>query len=249
MKIVSLQKNLQNLAGFSEKKAKTYLALLELGESTVADIAQKAELKRTTVYNLLPELRAEGLVSTTKKDGKRRFFVEDPRYIQNHLREKAEMVTTLLPGLQSLHSSGVYKPKISVYEGSGGLRDIYREVVSATPSGGTILSYIGTADFERVLPQEVLDYYVSERISKKIRNRVITLDSQMARTWQKTALNELREIKIIQAPTQSFSGDMKIFGDKVAFISYKENFMGVVIESKEISLLNKSWFEELWKTL
>ncbi len=50
--------------GFSEKKAKIFLALLQLGETNVIEIAQKAKLKRTTVYNILPELVDEGLVAT-----------------------------------------------------------------------------------------------------------------------------------------------------------------------------------------
>ncbi len=249
MKNINIQKNLQEIAGFSEKKSRIYLALIELGEASVADIAVKANLKRTTVYSLLPELQNEGLVSIIKKAGKKRFYVEDPRLLKTSMEETAKMIDTVIPDLQSLHSVFAYKPKITIYEGVGGMKDIYREVVRSVSSGDVILSYIGTTDFENVFPKEISDFYINERIKKKALNRIITIDTSMAKKWEQSAKKELREIKIIKDSKQHFSGDMKIFGNKVAFLSYKENFMGILIESKEISNLNRSWFEKLWSLL
>ena len=69
---------IKNNLGFSEKKAKVFLALLQLGETNVLAIAQKAKLKRTTVYNILPELINEGLVASASTKGRKRYFVTDP---------------------------------------------------------------------------------------------------------------------------------------------------------------------------
>ncbi len=249
MKHESILRNLQEIAGFSDKKAKIYLALLELGEAGVADIAIKTSLKRTTVYSILPELHSEGLISVSKKSGKKKFFIEDPRYLTVSMEEKAKMIQPVIAELQVLHNISPYKPKVTIYEGLGGMKDIYREVIKNISKGDIILSYIGTSDFEKVFPKEISDYYIGERIKKSAINRIITIDSSMAKKWQKSARQDLREIKIISDPQYHFSGDMKVFGNKVAFLSYKENFMGVLIESKEISNLNRSWFEKLWSLL
>ena len=48
---------LKNL-GLSEKAAQVYLASLELGEAPVQKLAERAGLKRTTVYYVLEELVA-----------------------------------------------------------------------------------------------------------------------------------------------------------------------------------------------
>ncbi|MBI2590251.1 TrmB family transcriptional regulator, partial [Candidatus Berkelbacteria bacterium] len=45
--------------GFSENEARIYAANLELGPSTVADIARKAGVNRTTGYNILEVLVAK----------------------------------------------------------------------------------------------------------------------------------------------------------------------------------------------
>ena len=65
---------------------------------------------------------------------------------------------------------------------------------------------------------------------------------------KKNASQELREVKIfpngdeMKAP----SVDFKIYGNKIAIISYRENFLGIVIESRDISQMCKIIFNSLW---
>ena len=48
--------------GLSAKEAKVYLALLELGPSTMTEVARVANINRTTGYPVLETLAAKGLV-------------------------------------------------------------------------------------------------------------------------------------------------------------------------------------------
>src|SRR4051812_48391125 len=88
--------------GFSEKKATVFLALLQLGETNVIEIARNAKLKRTTVYNILPELVEEGLIAVTSIGKHKRYFVTDPRIILKLLESKIENTKLLLPSLTAL---------------------------------------------------------------------------------------------------------------------------------------------------
>ena len=60
--------------GLSEKQAGIYLAALELGETTVKEIAKKAEIKRTTIYDLLDEMIESGLIKQTIKESRKKFI-------------------------------------------------------------------------------------------------------------------------------------------------------------------------------
>ena len=71
----------------------------------------------------------------------------------------------------------------------------------------------------------------------------------LAREWSDSAKNELREVKILKSQAEMFRGDVKIFANKVAFLSYSEDFFGVIIESKEIHAMLKSFFEMAWNLL
>ena len=58
-------------SGFKDKKAKVYLACLELGQANAHEIAKKAQVERTSAYALLDSLQDEGLIiSTIKKKTK-----------------------------------------------------------------------------------------------------------------------------------------------------------------------------------
>ncbi len=58
MQINQIFKNL----GFSENETKIYLAALETGLTSAQNIADKAELKRTTVYSVLDALIKKNII-------------------------------------------------------------------------------------------------------------------------------------------------------------------------------------------
>ena len=243
-----LEKNLIENLGFSRVKARVYLAVLEAGEVKASDIAKKAKLKRTTCYGLLSELMQSGFIKMTKKAKKNFYFVEDPRDIKNYVEEKLANVSKMIPELQKIQNIFPYKPKVTFFEGEGGLRAIYNDIATHSVPGGEILSIVGTNNLREYVPKEVEDKYINLRIKMKIVNRMICTDNSYSHKWEETAQNELRKIKIIKNNID-FEADVKIYGDKVAFISYKENYMGVVIESREITEIQKMFFNNLWNSL
>ena len=46
--------------GLTSNESKTYLAALELGQTTVQELGKKAKIKRTTVYTTLEGLKQKG---------------------------------------------------------------------------------------------------------------------------------------------------------------------------------------------
>lgn len=232
--------------GFSGKKASVFLALLQLGETNVIEIAQKAKLKRTTVYNILPEFIGEGLVAVSSDKGHKRYFVTDPRILVKVLENKIENTKSFLPLLISLHSISVHQPKISLFEGENGARQIYEDTLSIE-GGDIIYGFIGDMKATPV-PEKELTIYIKTRVDKKIKNKVIMAPTAYAEYLKKNASQELREVKIFPGgnETKAPSVDFKIYGNKIAIISYRENFLGIVIESRDISQMCKIIFNSLW---
>ena len=77
--------------GLKEKEVSVYLAALELGFSSVQNIAKKAGLSRPTVYEIIKELIAKGLMKEVKRQGsvqgERTFFAaESPDNLLGLLR-------------------------------------------------------------------------------------------------------------------------------------------------------------------
>ncbi|MBL8029724.1 MAG: hypothetical protein JNN11_00560 [Candidatus Doudnabacteria bacterium] len=243
-----LAESLEKL-GWHNKKAKVYLALLQVGEGSVIDIADKAGLKRTSVYNILPEMVREGIVTIGFKQGKKYFYVENPKNLKQDFADKINYIDKILPELSAIHNVIPYKPKISYYEGVGGMKELYLDTLNSLHSGDAILSYTGFKDYYEFMPREFMDWYVEERVKRRIRIKMIVPDSETTREILPQQQATLREIKVVQENKWQFSADTEIFANKVALISHTENFIGVIIESKEINLMQRMAFEIMWNGL
>ena len=232
--------------GLDGKKADVYLAALELGSTTVIEIAKKAGVKRTTCYDILMDLIKEGLVSETIK-GKKRFFIgENPEKIQKDLQRKESLFSEILPQLKSIHNISGIKPKIRYFEGKEGLMEAYDDALKYS---GEILAF-GSEDVYKVLGRDWVENYIKWRVKKGIRVRAILPSTEyLEREIFVRDQQQLRSCKSIKKEKYPFSIEIDIYGhQKVALISNKEQ-LAVIIESAEIFNTMKFIFELAWDSL
>lgn len=243
-----VRKILQTL-GLSREEADIYLAGLELGESTVQNLAKKAGVKRPTAYKILEKLIGNGMFYQTLKGKKRFFNAENPDRMKSSLKQKEVELNKILPELRSVYNTSETKPKIKFYEGVAGAISVYEDTLNSTEKGGEILNYTSIKKLFEIFPKDYANEYFKKRVEKNITVKVIALDSEESREWKKNATKEKREIFLVHESQNSFLGDTEIYGDKVALISYKENFMAIVMESKEIANMQRFIFNLAWKKL
>ncbi|MBU4431940.1 hypothetical protein KKD60_01575, partial [Patescibacteria group bacterium] len=127
-------KELKNL-GLAEKEAKVYLATLELGQSTVQKISEKAKVNRATTYVVIESLIQKGLMSSAYENKKQYFYAESPEKLNLLFREQAmeiqkkqEYLDRILPNLKALKSRDKEGPTVRYFEGKEGMRAIAEEI-------------------------------------------------------------------------------------------------------------------------
>ena len=106
-----------NNLGLSEKEAKTYLAILELGSSTIKPIADKAGIKRTSIYNFIDRLVELGLISQTAIRNRTHYLVLPPDRLLQLQKENLSAVENAIPEFMGLFNFSGSKPKIQYFEG------------------------------------------------------------------------------------------------------------------------------------
>ena len=118
---MSLELELKKI-GFSDKEAKVYLALLELGEAGVQTIAKKSAVNRATTYVVLEELKKQGIVSTVEKDKKTVFVADAPRALlrmfrtqERKIKEHEEDFKKALPELEAIFNTATEKPTEKIF--------------------------------------------------------------------------------------------------------------------------------------
>jgi len=134
-----LEKKLATL-GLSEKESRVYLAALELGTSTVQELARKSGVNRATTYIQVDLLIKRGLMSKVDKANKTLFLAEKPQRIIDILGKKKEEIeslenafTQLMPELEAIYNVKTDKPRVRFYESESGLEIFRNEMVKAKP--------------------------------------------------------------------------------------------------------------------
>ncbi len=241
--IVKVEKLLKD-SGFLDKEIAIYLAILELGRGTVAEISRKAGINRSTGYVILDSLTSKGLVRVSGKEPKQEYVAESPEKLGIYMNAQAEKqkniaqdVGELLPELISLHKVGD-RPTVRFYEGLAGLEHVYDDTLS---SKGDIYSTSTYEEMHDALPNYFSTYY-ERRVKKGIFVRTFVADTPLARIRKANDKAEYRETFLVPQEKFPLPTDIEVYGDKVMLASWREK-LGVIIESKEIATTLKSVFK------
>lgn len=234
--------------GFGDKEASVYLALLELGPSTTAEISGKAGINRTTGYDILESLINDGLVTPIGETKIQKFVAENPDkvivFLENKIKkgeERLRQAYNLLPELFSIYNIEE-KPKVKYYEGTNRMKEAFEDTLTSKEE---ILAYAIGSDAIKSVGNEYVEDYINKRVIKNIKIRVICPNDSESLTMINKNKEQLRESIVIPEDKFHFSVETNIYNDKVLNISWKEKF-AVMIESKEIADAQKKVFELAW---
>lgn len=234
--------------GLSQKEARVYLTLLEIGTALVTDVAKKANINRSTSYVILESLAKSGLVSITERKNIRLYTPAPPERIilnlENNVKRYVELVgsaKSILPELKSMYSGSGPKPKIQFFEGTEGIKTAHEDTLT---SKETIRAFASIESMHIALPGFFPDYY-KRRAGKNIKIRAIFPDTPEARERVMSNKEEKREAILVPKEKYSFTPEINIYDNKVIFMSIKERF-ALVIESEELSDALKKVFELAW---
>ncbi len=234
--------------GLSDKEARVYLAALELGPSTVQEIARKAAVNRPTAYVQIESLTKRGLMSSVLKGKKHFFHAENPDQLtrlfdksKKELKEKENDLMKALPQLKELFESAEEKPKVRFFEGKEGLITMQEDFLKTKEK--TIYSFFSMDDVNNVFSKEEIMAYRGRREKKGIYAKGIYTRSEgpLASTF---TLMDLKYVPVNNFPMKS---DVTLYGSKLAIASLKGKLIGVIIENEEIAETFKSIFFLAWK--
>ncbi|MBL8029802.1 MAG: hypothetical protein JNN11_00985 [Candidatus Doudnabacteria bacterium] len=240
--------------GLSEKEICVYLALVELGPSSVRNIALKSKVNRGTTYDILKALIALGVVAYYNKESKQYFAAEPPENLllaikqkQAELTEIKEDVEANLPLLRTLFEKQGGKPVVKFYEGVKGISIILKDVLEEVSKSAhkSYCLYSSATEEHRKNIYGAMPDFSKKRIAKKISVKIISL----GQGGKLAGLDERKQMPNVAAELKSTHEI--IYGHKVAHLSLDESGtpIGVVIHNQAIAEMQKSVFEFNWKKL
>lgn len=229
-------------AGFTQKEAEVYLALLELSRGTVTEIARITKLKRSIIYVLLEGLIKRGHASELPNCKINTYQAMDPSVILFQLKTTAKNFSEMLPMFRTLHNKGKKRPKITYHETKEGIWKIY-ESLNFAQEAFFISSYERINKHFPIAIEKWTKDYQKKLIPVKGKHLVPNNPFEL-QVGKKLAVNGQQVRYLPEIP--SFNMDFSLSENKLAITSLEDEPFIVVIESEELVKSIRPLFEMAW---
>lgn len=226
--------------GLSDKEARVYLTLLEIGASPVQKIAQKAGVNRATTYVNLEVLMKLGLVSTVERGVKTFYSAESPEQLksliskqESELERKKNELNEVIDELNLSFASAGGRPIVRFFEGANSTHIIESEILNKTKSGTTGYSFVAQDSLMNTIPKYESGY-LNKRVKKKILLKTIYTNKKgpIPNATSKTNFREAYYLKKEELPCDT---SIAVYGENIAFYTLSKKPVGVIIESEELA--------------
>ncbi|HRY82612.1 MAG TPA: helix-turn-helix domain-containing protein [Candidatus Moranbacteria bacterium] len=241
-KIIASIRNL----GFSEKESKIYLACLELGAGSIQDIAVKAKVKRTTVYNFVEKLIQLGLVSQSQSGKRKLFIAESPEILEEIQKRNQNTLVESMPGLKKIFESEKFSTNFKYYRGKEGMKKIWLDALESKQK--ELLWTIAHEATTIILGKQFVEHYIEKVKEKGMHSKILrnygqkNLHRYYSPETLKATNREARELPM----NMKLKNSLLIYGNVVAsFAPIEENY-SFVIESKSFADTMRAFYEALW---
>ena len=242
---MEISDNLLKTLGMNAMQAQVYVAALELGEATMQALARKSGVNRSTIYTFIDDLKARGYILETHKKKRRVYGAIHPEQLVEMQKNRVGELQNALPELLAVYNKSGTKPRVTFYEGSQGIEDVYSDMLREKKE---IVAYEDLEDLKGELPKRIFDWFPKERAHRDILIKTISRDVPFAREFSKRNRGLLRETKFITAPM--FKTDINIYGDKVALMDLQgSSQFAVIIENHNLAETMRTVWQQLWDKL
>jgi len=240
-----LEKTLQNI-GLSEKQAKIYLALLELGKATVQSLARQAKINRPTTYVIIGELLKEKLVFSASAGKKIYYHAIAPENLADWLKTKKQELINKAQELRTVvkEIKAQYKPgagaTVRYFEGRDGLLVMTNEIYYIAQSNKARMFY----------PLDLIKEVFSKEELKKFKD--IRLQRHLPSRALYTSAKEIRkntpdgERILVDPEKYRTVCDISFHSDYIRIASLTNKLAGILIQNKTMAQAMISLFELAW---
>jgi sugar-specific transcriptional regulator TrmB len=231
--------------GLSAWESQSYMALLELGQTTTGPLVKKSEVPQSKIYGVLESLIKKGLVSYIVKGQIKYFQASSPKRILDLFKEKEKQVESLLKDLEQRQKQE--KHSVELFEGTRAIKAMLMGIIENAKSE----DWYGFSTGKTSLSPEIEDFYEWWGAQKQIAglkdHLLISSENkeEFLRSIEKESLPAIR--KILKFSKVSFPGDTAIFRNQVIIFNWENISTATLISNKSLAEEYKDFFLGLWK--
>lgn len=227
--------------GLSEKEIEIYLAALKTGESTANKLSEVSNIRRTTTYEIIENLKQKGLISSITKNKKYYFIAANPDTLIDKLEDKKRTIKNIIPKLNELQNINQVKTNTEIFEGKIGIKNAVNQLLDSKK----ILCYGGSIQAE-----DIFDGYTSNFAQRRIKKKIILkaiIEEDIPKHMLTSEIKKLTKIKTLKK-FQNHKTTYFIGEDIMIIVTFElGEFTAIKIKSPTLIESQKIIFETLWK--
>jgi sugar-specific transcriptional regulator TrmB len=223
--------------GLTKGQASVYISLIEKGELSPPEVAGLTGESRTNAYMILQRLEELSLIER-KNNVKRVIYQPLNPIALEALVEKKRLETSeieqqvkhSMPQMLSYFYSFTEKPGIRLLQGLEGIKEIYTDTLRTKQD----IYFVRTSEEVKYLGEDYFKSYKKKRAELGITTYAFTIGPA---TLKKTLYDDVNKMVRTWINPEDYTApvEINIYGDKVAYLVYGEEVMGVIIQSAFIS--------------
>lgn len=240
--------------GLRQEHLKIYLASLEWGETSLSNLAYKSKLPRTTIYSLIDDLIAKGIITVSAKRDKKNYIPADPEYLLTLLKQKEVEVQHLISKLnnnmdtlKTIQNKNDNKPKIHYLAGAEGIMQAYE----MTFNTDEVLVQCLTSDYG-VVPVEYFEgedgYFNRFFLRSNVKSKEILAEESDDSEYI-TKYSSGKNLQLRVPVSGDLSTDFFLFDNTVVFVSFSEKeSYALVVEDPKVANCMRNLFNLAWES-
>lgn len=232
--------------GLTNSQATIYIALVRGGAQTAPELQQKTDENRTNVYMVLEKLIELGLVEKTVVSRKTVYRATNPTALEKLSKQKRRAiletetkVKTAMPQLLNFFFTFSEQPGVKFYQGAADISQIYEDILrTAQP-----IQLLRAAEPASNLQLDYFHRYVDKRVKAGLHVDALTTKHTDANTDPDQDKAWLMTRTWMDPGDYLAPVEINIYGNKVAYISFGQEVIGMIIESPQIAEAMRQVFQ------
>jgi len=231
--------------GFTQRESAVYLALLEIGSSTVGPIASKTKIAYTKIYETLEKLIQKGLVTFVYVGKIKHFQAANPKELLWRLSERERKLKEVLAELELKQKFAKEVQSASVYEGFSAVKTMHNLLLDSLQRGDFYWvfafkeEYLSAYDvilFLRTIHLRLAD----KRIEDKLIGHV-SMKKNISETYKGISHIQIRFTEL------SLPQGLIITKERIINCIWGEKPTAIEVRSHRIAQQYKEFFHGIWK--
>lgn len=239
--------------GLSKTESQLYISGLQK-PSSIEDLTKNTAIKRSTAYHALDTLKAKGLVSSQRDNGRLLFTMTPPDNLatfldhqSKELERKQIELDRLLPLFPTPPESKANSYHVEHYESIEGIKRVVDIALECKNPAWRIIA--PKQNFFSEYDQDYARYYLTKRQAHKIKAKTLWEAPIQGKSSGKLTLRDIVARNPRYLPSKfrgQFNAVIIIFDDKVAYISSLKNSESLLIQSPDFTSTMQVMFDSLW---